>query len=65
MTQKIARIHEGLTGLYYISDDSSDTLDERGRGHRSRQKALSSLKNDLEGLGFTHYLDSKSRIKAL
>jgi hypothetical protein len=53
-TKKIARIHTASTGIYHVTDDSLDHLDERGTGYVTKADAM----RQAAWAGYTHVNDT-------
>ena len=55
--RKVVRIFEDVGG-YYLSDDSLDFLDARGRSYPTKAAALRAAREEWAPLGYTHAIGS-------
>lgn len=65
-TKRVAYVFEDVGG-WYICDDAAEMLDTRGTAHRSKNAAISSLREWAKrGHGdYTHYRTGKTKPRSL
>jgi hypothetical protein len=61
-TNKIANIHEALTGDWHITDNSLDYLDERGASYKTERQAIKAARDCGQ---WTHRVTRKCKIAKL